>query len=167
MEWIRSLVYFMILMTLVGNLLPDRKYEKYLSLYVGIVFLMLVLSPVFDLTGVEEKAAEAFARLTFQNDAEFLKKEIEDTDGVRMKKLVEGYEAMIAEGIQRSAEELGAGCKEIHVDLDEDPDGGSFGRVIRVEMTVSNAAAVSELQRRIGGYYGVEEREIAIRLENE
>ena len=167
LEWVRRLVYFLVLMTMVTNLLPDKKYEKYLSLFVGIVFLILVLSPFTDLAGVGEKTEEAFARLTFQNEAELLRKEIEDAEGVRMKKLVEGYESMIVEEIRRTAEELGAGCKEIRVDLDENLNGGSFGRVIRVEMTVSNAETVSDLQRRIGGYYGMEEREIAIHLENE
>lgn len=34
-EWIRSLVFYLILMTTVLNFLPDRKYEKYLRLFTG------------------------------------------------------------------------------------------------------------------------------------
>ncbi len=167
LEWVRSLVYFLILMTMLGNLLPDKKYEKYLSLFVGMVFLMLVLSPFADLTGVEARTAEAFARLTFQNDAKLLRREIEDAESERMKKLVEGYEAVIIEDIRQIAEELEAGCKEIRVRLDEDLDRGTFGRVIAVDMVVSKAEAVADLRRRIGGYYGMEERTIAIHLEDE
>ena len=41
-EWIRSLVFYLILMTTVLNFLPDRKYEKYLRLFTGMVFILLV-----------------------------------------------------------------------------------------------------------------------------
>ena len=50
-EWIRSVVSFMILMTVIMNLLPDKKYEKYLRLFTGLVFLTLVLAPFSGLGG--------------------------------------------------------------------------------------------------------------------
>ena len=50
-EWIRSLVFYLILMTTVLNFLPDRKYEKYLRLFTGMVFILLVFGPLGDLTG--------------------------------------------------------------------------------------------------------------------
>ena len=45
-EWIRSLVFYLILMTTVLNFLPDRKYEKYLRLFTGMVFILLVFGPL-------------------------------------------------------------------------------------------------------------------------
>ena len=82
----------MILMTMVLNLLPDRKYEKYMRLFAGMVFLMLLIQPFAGLTGMEQQMEEAFARLTFQNEAKMLRQEIEDLDEVRMQKLAELYE---------------------------------------------------------------------------
>lgn len=84
-EWIRSLVFYLILMTTVLNFLPDRKYEKYLRLFTGMVFILLVFGPLGDLTGLEERMAGAFGRITFQNDVKLLQREIADADGTRMK----------------------------------------------------------------------------------
>lgn len=166
-EWIQSLVFYLILMTMAANLLPDKKYEKYLSLFVGMVFLLLLLSPFADLSGTEEYVAEAFSRLTFQNDAKMLRREIEDADGARMKQLVEQYRDVIKTDIRRMAEETGAECRKVEVVLDEEIDGGTFGRVLFVEITVSKLEKRAELSERIGAYYGLQEGEIAIYLEDE
>ena len=40
-DWIRNLISFLLLMTLITNLLPDKKYEKYLRLFTGAVFLLV------------------------------------------------------------------------------------------------------------------------------
>ena len=172
-QWIRSLVFYLILMTMIANLLPDKKYENYLRLFAGVIFLMLVFSPFGNLTGVEEQAAEAFSRLTFQNEARVLKREIEDVDGARMEKLMDRYRETIENELRRMVEELGGECRSVVVQLDEELEGGTFGRVIAVEMTVSqakivaSAEIVAKLMDGIGAYYGVKEGNIAIHLENE
>lgn len=166
-EWVRSLVFYLILMTMVVNLLPDKKYEKYLQLFVGMVFLMLILSPFANLSGAEAQVAEAFSRLTFQNDAKMLRREIEDAEGARMEKLVEQYRDAIEMDIRRMAEEVGVECRNVEIVVDEEMDGGTFGRVIFVEMTVSDVENCAELSGRIGAYYGLKEGDIAIDLEDE
>ena len=173
-QWIRSLVCYLILMTMVVNLIPNKKYENYLRLFAGIIFLMLVFAPFGNLSGVEEQVAEAFSRLTFQNEAKILKREIEDIDGARMTKLVEHYADAIEADLERMAEELECECKYVEIRLNEELESGNFGRVEAVEMTISDRREgrleieiVRDLSARIGEYYGVEEGNIAIHLENE
>lgn len=194
-QWIRSLVCYLILMTMVVNLIPEKKYENYLRLFAGIIFLMLVFAPFGNLNGVEEQVAEAFSRMTFQNEAKILKREIEDIDGARMTKLVEHYADAIELDLEQMAKELGWECKQVAIQLDEELESGTFGRVTAVEMTVSDRkkydpdteetilktehmAVVEkearlekemkkELAARIGAYYGVEEGNITIHVEDE
>ena len=194
-QWIRSLVCYLILMTMVVNLIPEKKYENYLRLFAGIIFLMLVFAPFGNLNGVEEQVAEAFSRMTFQNEAKIFKREIEDIDGARMTKLVEHYADAIELDLERMAKELGWECKQVAIQLDEELESGTFGRVTAVEMTVSDRkkydpdteetilktehmAVVEkearlekemkkELAARIGAYYGVEEGNITIHVEDE
>ncbi len=90
----------MILMTMVLNLLPDRKYEKYMRLFAGMVFLLLLVQPFAGLTGIEQQMEEAFARLTLQNEAKMLQKEIEDLDDERMQKLTQLYKEAGAYGVE-------------------------------------------------------------------
>ena len=41
-NWIRNITYYLIFITVVGNLLPDKKYEKYIKLFAGMVLILLV-----------------------------------------------------------------------------------------------------------------------------
>lgn len=194
-DWIRSLVFYMILMTMVMNMLPDKKYEKYLQLFTGAAFVLLVVSPFTDLTGLENQIAGVFERLTFQNDAKLLVREIEDADGERMNRLVENFETAVETDIRTMAENAELECLDVDVVLETDMDAGTFGTVQAVRVSVGDARdegaesaeaavggedadkvrerrvaasrAVADLKSKIGEYYGVEERNIAITLKTE
>lgn len=211
------MVCYLILMTMILNLLPDKKYEKYLRLFTGTVFLLLVFSPYTDLTGLEAQIAGAFERLTFQNDAKLLKREIEDADGKRMERLAEEYEDAVKTDLKTMAEGISLECLDVEVFWDTDLEGGTFGKIRRVEMSVGLVKAkeeavlvsggtrehggsgedgetgragenggtgeagaeterrlrreanreISDLKKRIGEYYGLEDGNIEINLEDE
>lgn len=169
-EWIRNLVCYLVLMTMIIHLLPDKKYERYLRLFAGMVFLMMLLEPMGNVTGLQEQAVEAFSRVTFQNDAKLLKMEIEDADGKRMARLVERYREVIETEIRLIAEREGIECTNVEVLLEDDMEGGTFGRVRFLDMTLGaehGPADLEELKQRIGEYYGLEERDMEIHLEAE
>ncbi len=103
-EWIRSLVFYAVLVTLIMNLLPDRKYEKYLRFFTGMVFVLLVFEPVASVTGLEEPVASAYARLTMQDGgaAGELKREIAMADEARMNRLQAEYDRAVAMAAQEA-----------------------------------------------------------------
>lgn len=178
-EWIRSLVSFMILMTALMNLLPDKKYEKYVQLFAGMVFLHLFFSPITDLSGLEAQMAGAFERITFQTDARLLKKEIEDLDGARIQRLIGQYEMALEQELRRMAESVETECVDVRMIMETDPDQEEFGRLLAVEMTfdlkedsgeeqVWNVnRQIAELRKQIGEQYGMEEGNIRIAVETE
>ena len=178
-EWIRSLVSFMILMTALMNLLPDKKYEKYVQLFAGMVFLHLFFSPLTDLSGLEAQMAGAFERITFQTDARLLKKEIEDLDGARIQRLIGQYEMALEQELRRMAESVETECVDVRMIMETDPDQEEFGRLLAVEMTfdlkedsgeeqVWNVnRQIAELRKQIGEQYGMEEGNIRIAVETE
>lgn len=196
LSWVRSIVFYLIFTTLIVNMLPDRKYEKYLRLFVGMVLVFLVFEPFADISGMEAQVAGAFERITFQNDAALLRKEIDDADGKRMERLADQYEEAIENDIMNMAGGNAVLCKEVQVVLERE-NGGEFGKIlgISVELGVreaenqssSDAAVpvdtasgekrrlvrqnanreISELKKKIGEYYGLEESYITVNLENE
>ena len=186
-DWIRGMVFYLILMTMIMNLLPDKKYEKYLRLFTGMVFLFLVFEPLAEISGLEAEVAGAFERLTFQNNAMLLREEIEDADGKRMAKLVDGYADAVETDLRTMAEGISLECRDVQVQLNGDVESETFGRVQAVVMQVGLRSAgredvqeadsrqarqkanrdISELKKKIGEYYGLEESYIAINLEEE
>ena len=194
-EWIRSLVFYLILMTTVLNFLPDRKYEKYLRLFTGMVFILLVFGPLGDLTGLEERMAGAFGRITFQNDVKLLQREIADADGTRMKRLADSYRRAVETDLMTMAESAGLECRQAEAVVEVklivgipgsgipgplEGDTEAFrgqgaetwsreenGREAGLERRRRANREIGNLKIRIGEYYGVEEGRIRIDLEDE
>lgn len=121
-EWIRSLVFYLILMTTVLNFLPDRKYEKYLRLFTGMVFILLVFGPWGILQGWRNAGPGAFGRITFQNDVKLLQREIADADGTRMKRLADSYRRAVETDLMTMAESAGLECRQAEAVVEEDPE---------------------------------------------
>ena len=170
-EWIKHLVCYLIFTTMIGHMIPDKKYEKYLRLFTGMVFLLLLISPLADLWGLEYQVTEAFARLTFQNEATTLKREIEAVDEKRFQIVLEKYEEVIKAEIGQIAADLGMVCQQVKVRLESDDTIDTFGRIRQIEILLLNGENAGEkegkLRTRIGEYYGVEEGNIDIHLQTE
>jgi len=132
--WIRSLVFYLILMSMILNMLPDRKYEKYMRLFTGVIFILLVFGPFTDLTGLEERMAGVFERITFQNDVKLLKKEIEDMDGRRLSGLMESYREAVETDLKVMADGLAVECRSVEVLVETDMESQEFGKVLGVNM---------------------------------
>ena len=103
-QWIRSLVFYLILMTMLMNLLPDKKYENYLRLFTGVVFLLLFFQPFTGLLGARERIAGLFERLTFQNEVQLLRKELQSVDGERIGRMMDGYQSAVENDLRVMAE---------------------------------------------------------------
>lgn len=49
-EWIRNIVIFLLLISLIYQLLPDSEYKKYMRVCAGLILIVIVFSPLLKLT---------------------------------------------------------------------------------------------------------------------
>lgn len=86
-EWINQIVIFLILAAVIDMLIPNTKFEKYVRLVIGLIFILIFIRPVFLMFGtditteVNRLSDEIFhtqkSEETFGNSIEFKKREIE------------------------------------------------------------------------------------------
>lgn len=167
-EWVQDLVIYMIFVTMAMNLLPDKKYEKYLRLFAGALFILIMTGPLTRVTGLDAALAGTFEKLSFENDVKTLKEELEDADGQRISRFYEQYRKMMENDIRKTVEETSLECADVSVELKENgTDAGTIRHVmIHVKGNRETAGSdIAEIRRKIGAYYGLEERELEISLE--
>lgn len=99
MTWIRSIIFFLILSTLVGQLVDGTKYKPYISLVIGFMLISLMLQPVLSLTGKEEIIQETFSSMTkeiptfsFRESAKEAKKQQMET---QIQKILKEYKIKV------------------------------------------------------------------------
>ena len=53
-EWIRSLAYYLILMTAILQLIPKKEYKKYIQFYIGLIVILLLCTPIIKVLGLQD-----------------------------------------------------------------------------------------------------------------
>ena len=156
-NWVKDIVFYMIFVTMVMNLLPDPKYEKYLRLFAGAVMILLAFGPLARITGMFEK-------IIFEDDVRTLKEELGAVDERRIAGFYERYRAAVESDIRTMAESDGLECVSVSARV---ADAGNLSHVKLVVRGEQNQAGaeIASVRRKIGAYYGVEERDIEVDVE--
>lgn len=136
-EWIRNITYYLIFITVVINLLPDKKYEKYIRLFAGMVLSLLVLKPITGGLRLDDALARYFEEISLQKEAGELTGKISDMDEKRLETMISGYEDAVAVDLKSMAETAGFDCKEAAARIDKDQNSPTFGRVMSVSLILT------------------------------
>ena len=157
-NWVKDIVFYMIFVTMVMNLLPDPKYEKYLRLFAGAVMILLAFGPLARITGMETAIAGMFEKIIFEDDVRTLKEELGAVDERRIAGFYERYRAAVESDIRTMAESDGLECVSVSARV---ADAGNLSHVKLVVRGEQNQAGaeIASVRRKIGAYYGVEEGE--------
>ncbi|MEW4284020.1 stage III sporulation protein AF [Priestia koreensis] len=83
-EWITNIILFILLATIIDLLLPNSNFQKYTKMVVGLLLILIIVTPVFKLLNVDVDKLWSSMRLSslteqksVENLVDFKKKEIQ------------------------------------------------------------------------------------------
>lgn len=135
--WIRSVACYFLFMSVLDQLLPNRKYVKYIRLFGGMILILLVFHPLTGSLHIEDRIARYYEEFVFQNEANDLKKEILGVEQQQLSEMIRQYENAIALDIKMMAEDTGVAVKSCAVRICGDMEQEQFGKVEKIELQVS------------------------------
>ena len=122
--WVQDIAFYTLLMVVVLHVLPEKSQRKYLQFFMGVVLMILVISPFLSFLGLERKLDETYARQTYDQELlAFLEKQraIEEEYQRHLEEKL--YEARDeAEDLKERQAEEENGIPEIHIEIGE-PEG--------------------------------------------
>ena len=135
--WVRNIVVYMILNTIIMNLLGDKSYKKYVSIVSGMILLLIVIAPLLKLTKLEDSLDyfilsndSAVIASDFKNDLNRMEKAQSDAIFLEYKKKLRSQvEGLLLE------EKLT--LKSFEVILDQDPSSSSYGELLQMKLTAT------------------------------
>ena len=68
MEMIRSIIFFLILTTIAGQLVDGTKYKPYVTLVTGFMLLSLMVRPIMTWIGGDVEIQDVFSQITKETD---------------------------------------------------------------------------------------------------
>ncbi len=133
-SWIRNIVIYMILNTIIMNLLGNSSYKKYVSIVSGMILVLIVISPLmklFDLEddleyylGSNEQAAEA---LSFRKSLAHMEKK-------QLQSLFTDYEDKLKQQAKELLSGEGVRLTEFNAYFETDTESGNFGGLISMDV---------------------------------
>lgn len=170
--WVRNITYYLIFLTVLENLLPSRKYERYVRLFAGMILILLVIQPVLGGMNLEERLAYAFESWTFQQDSSGLDKQLEAGGKQREQTMVRRYEEAVEMDIRRMAEGLGLQVADVQVKIGADEKKDTFGQVTSIRIAAGKSGTelgdgrdqspYYQLRKKLTEYYGLEDAYVEI-----
>lgn len=98
--WVRDIAFYTLLMVVVLHVLPEKSQRKYLQFFMGVVMIILVLSPVLKFTGLEGHLDETYVWQTYDWELQEFHR--------RQEELEARYQVRIEEQIKEAQEEIEA-----------------------------------------------------------
>lgn len=135
-RWISSVAGYFLLMSMLDQLLPSKKYVKYMRLFGGMVLILLVFRPLTSGLQVEDTIMRYYEMFAFQNEAKDLKQELLGVEQQRLSKIIKTYEETVKEHVMQMAEAMGVEAMSCEVDICEDQDTEEFGKIRNVTLKV-------------------------------
>lgn len=79
-SWLKSLVGYMLIVSVVMQMLPNKKYEQYVRLFTGFLLIVLVLQPILKIGSADSFLADKIAG--FVQEQELLEEQIGEETAV-------------------------------------------------------------------------------------
>ena len=103
-SWIKCLAIFYILLTMLLHLVPTEKYQRYVRFFMGLVLMVMLVTPVLSLLEKSRQLPDSFSGLYQQEEQKRLELEMENLQ----KNLLEtGMEEQLGENILESLQKNG------------------------------------------------------------
>lgn len=155
LEYIKNIGYFLILMSLVSNVMPDNSYKKYCRMFCGLILVVLVINPFYEFLNFEGDIKDIFAMTNYKSQAMELENQIKMSESGTREMAIKEYERLIVNELQGRAIEEGLYIMEAHVELTE----GEDIQLSRLKLTVTEKEVLEgeELDGDFGEYIDKDE----------
>lgn len=135
--WLRNITCYILFMSILDNLLPGKKYGKYLKLFAGMVLILLVAQPFTGSLRLEDRIAHYYESFVFRYQADDLKQEILGMEEQRLEQMIAQYEEAVGQDLALMAKDSGLAVMECRAGIERDQEAERFGMVQSVFMKVA------------------------------
>ena len=158
-QWIRILAVFYILFTAVLQLMPDKKYERYIRSFMGLLLIYMLCTPLFSFMKNSRELIGDFSGY-YEREADFLaQKETQDLQGFYIRK---GFSREISDQIAEKCENAGIKIQEVIVNI----EGEATSVVVKTAKSLDSRQERG-IKDELRQSFGIEEQNIRIFTEGD
>ena len=141
-DTVKNIVIYLLLVTIVINLIGNSSYKKYVSVFTGMILILIIVKPIMTFFHMEEKFDYYTMVNRYTVSEDNIKDEINLAEESRKDRILEDYEQTIREQLAVIADNYDLVLYDLKVDIGT--GDSNYGRIEGMEMTAGGKAEGEE-----------------------
>ncbi|MBB2182386.1 stage III sporulation protein AF [Lachnospiraceae bacterium MD1] len=165
--WIKNIVIYMILNTIIMNLLGNKSYKKYVSIVSGMILVLVVISPLMKFMNLEDKLDLFLKSNDFAIETSDFKNDLNRMEEEQSKIIFAEYEKKIELQVDELLASENIVLEGFEVRINKDPNSTEFGEIMSMDISAVEGEKKQEYEGRIPLIEKVEIARISLNEEKE
>lgn len=168
-DWIKTICVYMILVSIIKNLLPSGQYEKYVRLFTGLLAIVLVLEPFSSFFGLQETIDDMFSLDVYSQEMDAMKLDITSAGEDFEEKVMETYEEQVKKQIILLLKDKGVAVRQVDFLVETTAGEKGFGEITSMEIYMDKTKMdkrklidASEIKEIVCAYYHLESEQVKV-----
>jgi stage III sporulation protein AF len=128
-SWIKNIVIYMIINTIIMNLLGNKSYKKYVSIVSGMILVLIVISPVIKLMDLDENLDYFLQSNDFAIETSDFKNDLYQMEVEQSNAIFSEYQDKIQTQVKEMLLEDMVYLKSFNIIIDKDTKSNTFGEI--------------------------------------
>lgn len=128
-SWVKNIILFMVLTSIISNLLGKSSYKKYINLVTGIILVILVISPLLKLFQLDKTLDYYFTTNTLLADAQDLDSQLKDMENGQRNAIFHEYKEQIKIQVAKILDDDKLQIYHMELTIDEDNSSSNYGNI--------------------------------------
>lgn len=148
-SWVKNIVIYMILNTIIMNMLGNKSYKKYVSIVSGMILVLIVISPIIRLMKLEDKLEFFIQANDYSLEAAEFKNDLSRVEQEQKDLILEEYEEKIRQETEKLLQEEGLTLTGFDIEIDQDVNSIRFGEITRINITATAGQQEEKNRKRL------------------
>lgn len=138
---VKSIIMFLILVSIIMNLFSKSSFKQYISIFTGMVLIMIVIRPVMSLLNVEEKMNFYFDQNQFRINASDFTNELYHAETAQKERIIDEYKSHIREQIIQELKKHELVILSLEIQLSTDTESETCGEIEGIKITAETGTS--------------------------
>ncbi|MDO5521688.1 MAG: stage III sporulation protein AF [bacterium] len=134
---VKNIIIFMLLITVLSNLLGQSSYKKYINIFVGLVLIIIVVTPILKIINSNQKVDQYFHKNLYKINASDMTEQLNSADDSYKKIVLKEYKGTIQNQIEEELKSHNLALRQVDIGINEDVTAEECGQVQSIKLTAS------------------------------
>lgn len=133
-SWVKNIIIFMVLTSIISNLLGKSSYKKFVNLVTGIILVIMVISPLLKLFQLENTLDYYFTTNSLLADAQELNSQLEGMENGQKQVIFNEYKEQIKVQVAKVLDDDKLQIYNMNITIDEDDTSNNYGDILSLSI---------------------------------